>query len=104
MSASAASLGAVSCSKHDVAIRPLELDERSRDLLDFERGWVRGSSKDRAVRERFGISSTRYHQLVLRAIDRPEALAYDPMLVRRLRRLRETRRRARSATRLGLHS
>jgi hypothetical protein len=36
-----------------------------------------------------------------RLIDRPEALAYDPMLVRRLRRLRDSRRRRRVAARLG---
>ena len=50
---------------------------------------VGGSSrcpKERAIRERFGFSAARYQQLLNRAIDRPEALAYDPMLVRRLRR------------------
>jgi hypothetical protein len=79
-----------------------ELDQRSLDLLEFERTWwqERGQ-KERAIRERFGISSARYHQLLHRLIDRPEALAYDPMLVRRLRRLRETRRRKRLARRLG---
>ena len=46
-------------------------------------------SKERAIRERFGFSAARYHQLLNRAIDRPEAIAYDPMLVRRLRRIRD---------------
>lgn len=79
------------------------LDERSRDILDFERDWWKHPApKDRAVRERFGLSAARYHQLLNRTIDRPEALAYDPMLVRRLRRLREARRRKRYARRLGL--
>ncbi|MGQ0669281.1 MAG: DUF3263 domain-containing protein [Actinomycetota bacterium] len=79
------------------------LDERSRDILDFERDWWRDPGpKERAVRERFGLSAARYHQLLNRTIDLPDALAYDPMLVRRLRRLRETRRRKRYARRLGL--
>lgn len=76
---------------------------RWQDILDFERGWWRGSAhKERAVRARFGLSPARYYQLLNRLIDRPEALAYDPMLVQRLRRLREVRRRERFARRLGL--
>ena len=66
------------------------LDERERAILDFERdSWRLQVAKERAIRETFGISGTRYHQLLRRIVDRPEALAYDPMLVRRLRRLRE---------------
>ena len=81
------------------------LDERSRGILDFERSWWQeGGSKERRIRERFGVSATRYHQLLMRTIDLPEALAYDPMLVRRLRRLRDARRRKRLAQRLGLPS
>jgi Protein of unknown function (DUF3263) len=80
-----------------------ELDERSLAILDFERGWWKlPGAKERAIRERFGISATRYHQLLNGLIDRPEALAYDPMLVRRLRRLREARRRKRYARQLGV--
>lgn len=80
----------------------LELDPRLRDILDFERAWwKRPGPKERAVRERFGLSPARYHQLLNRAVDLPEALAYDPMLVRRLRRLREARRRKRFARQLG---
>jgi hypothetical protein len=76
---------------------------RDRDLLDFERGcWQHKGPKERAIRERFGFSAARYHQLLNRLIDLPEALAYDPMLVRRLRRLRDQRRRRRVATQLGL--
>jgi hypothetical protein len=78
------------------------LDARTREILDFERGWwLEPGPKERRIRERFGVSATRYHQLLGRAIDRPEALAYDPMLVRRLRRLRDERRRKRYARRLG---
>jgi hypothetical protein len=78
-------------------------DGRWQDILDFERDWWKGSlRKERAVRARFGVSPARYHQLLNRLIDRPEALEYDPMLVQRLRRLREARRRKRFARRLGL--
>jgi len=81
----------------------LELDDRGRQILDFEReAWKLQGTKERAIRERFGFSSTRYHQLLHRAVDRPEALAYDPMLVRRIRRVREARRRRRAAGRLGV--
>jgi hypothetical protein len=82
---------------------PAGLDDRERQILDFERdAWRLQISKERAIRERFGISTTRYHQLLHRIVDRPEALAYDPMLVRRLRRIREIRRRRRTAQRLGI--
>jgi Protein of unknown function (DUF3263) len=79
------------------------LDERSRAILDFEReAWRLQVPKERAIRERFGISPTRYHQLLHRIIDAPAALGYDPMLVRRLLRIREVRRRRRVADRLGV--
>jgi uncharacterized protein DUF3263 len=79
------------------------LDVRDREILDFEReAWKLASPKERAIRERFGFSAARYHQLLNRLIDRPEALAHDPMLVRRLRRIREARRRKRVAGRLGI--
>ena len=72
------------------------------DVLEFERDRQRSTvAKDLAVRKRFGISPARYYQLLNRLIDRPEVLQYDPMLVQRLRRLRETRRRTRFARRLG---
>ena len=81
------------------------LGDRDREILDFEReSWKLGAPKERAIRERFGFSAARYHQLLNRLIDRPEALAHDPMLVRRLRRLHETRRRRQVATRLGVRS
>jgi uncharacterized protein DUF3263 len=81
----------------------LEPDEPWQDILDFERSWWSSpTQKEAAVRGRFGMSPARYYQLLNRLIDRPEALAYDPMLVRRLRRVREARRRKRFARRLGL--
>lgn len=79
------------------------LDARTRAILDFEReSWKIQPPKERAIRERFGFSAARYHQLLNRAIDLPEAIAYDPMLVRRLRRVREARRRRRVAGQLGV--
>ena len=79
-----------------------ELSERDRAILDFERQWWKyAGAKEQAVRELFDMSATRYYQLLNALIDRPEALAYDPMLVKRLRRMRQTRQRARSARRLG---
>ena len=47
------------------------------------------------------MSATRYYQVLNALIDNPVALAADPMLVKRLRRLRSSRQRARSARRLG---
>jgi len=80
----------------------VELSERDREILHFERQWWKyAGAKEQAVRENFDMSSTRYYQVLNALIDRPEALAYDPLLVRRLRRLRAARQRARSARRLG---
>jgi len=82
---------------------PVADAERWQDILDFERDWWKVAvPKERAVRARFGLSPARYYQLLNRLIDRPEALEYDPMLVQRLRRLREVRRSKRFARRLGL--
>ncbi|MDH4111643.1 MAG: DUF3263 domain-containing protein [Actinomycetota bacterium] len=79
------------------------LDERSRDLLDFEReSWKLEIPKERAIREQFGFSPARYHQLLNRALETSAALAYDPMLVRRLHRVRDARRRRRVASQLGM--
>jgi hypothetical protein len=79
-----------------------ELTPREAEILDFERQWWRlAGAKEQAVADRFGLSSTRYYQLLNGLIDRPAALRADPMLVKRLQRLRLQRERARSARRLG---
>ena len=81
---------------------PQTLSDRDREILEFERQWWKfAGAKETAVREKFDMSSTRYYQVLNALIDRPEALAHDPLLVRRLRRLRATRQRQRSARRLG---
>ena len=78
------------------------LSERDRAILEFERHWWKyAGAKEQAVREKFDMSSTRYYQVLNALIDRPEALEADPLLVRRLRRLRASRQRQRSARRLG---
>ena len=80
-----------------------ELSERDQAVLDFERQWWKyAGAKEQAIREQFAMSSTRYYQVLNAIIDRPEALVHDPLLVRRLRRLRAARQRARSARRLGI--
>jgi hypothetical protein len=80
-----------------------DLTEREREILAFERQWWRyAGAKEQAVREMFDMSATRYYQVLNALIDRPDALAFDPMLVKRLRRMRAARTRARSARRLGI--
>ena len=79
-----------------------ELSARDAAILDFERQWWKyAGAKEQAIRDKFEMSSARYYQVLNTLIDRPEALAGDPLLVRRLRRLRASRQRQRQARRLG---
>ena len=79
------------------------LSERDQQVLAFERQWWKyAGAKEQAIRELFDMSSTRYYQVLNALIDRPDALEFDPMLVKRLRRMRASRQRARSARRLGM--
>ncbi|MGY1855067.1 DUF3263 domain-containing protein [Modestobacter sp. SYSU DS0290] len=81
---------------------PVGLAERDREVLAFERHWWRyAGAKEAAIRDRFGLSATRYYQLLNALVDRPEALAADPLLVRRLRRMRAVRQRAHHGDVLG---
>jgi hypothetical protein len=74
----------------------MALTERDQAILDFERSWwTEPGPKDTAIRERFELSGTRYYQLLTELLDDDDAMAYDPLLIRRLRRVRERRRRAR---------
>ena len=78
------------------------LSDRDREILAFERQWWKyAGSKEQAIRELFDMSSTRYYQVLNALIDSPAALEADPMLIKRLRRLRASRQKARSARRLG---
>ena len=80
------------------------LTPREAEMLAFERQWWKfAGAKDQAIRELFDMSATRYYQVLNTLIDRSEALERDPMLVKRLRRTREARRRAGSARSLGAH-
>jgi hypothetical protein len=73
---------------------PSELSERDKAVLALERrSWPGAGAKERAIRERLGISPTRYYQLLNALLDDPRALAHDPVTVNRLRRLRDARRR-----------
>lgn len=73
------------------------LSTRDRSILNFERDWQRhAEAKQDAVQSEFGLSSARYYQVLNRIIDSPAALAYDPMLVRRLQRVRDARTSART--------
>src|SRR3954447_12956303 len=79
------------------------LSERDREILALERLWWQyAGAKEQAIREKFDMSATRYYQVLNALIDRDDALAFDPLLVKRLRRLRAGRQRSRSAKRLGI--
>ncbi len=79
------------------------LSERDAALLEFERQWWKEpGSKEQAVRDRFGISPTRYYQLLNVLVEREAALRHDPMLVKRLRRARAARAATRPARRITL--
>ena len=80
------------------------LGERERSVLAFERQWWRhAGAKEEAIRREFAVGPTAYYQLLSRLIDDPAAIAYDPMLVKRLQRQRASRRRQRSRDRLSQH-
>ncbi len=82
-----------------------DLSERDAQILDFERQWWRyAGAKDDAISELFDLTATRYYQILNSLLDNPAALAHDPMLVKRLRRMRDQRQRARSARRLHTRS
>ena len=79
------------------------LSERDRAVLGFERQWWKYSgAKEAAIRELFDMSATRYYQLINSLIDTPEALEFDPMMVKRLRRMRSSRQASRSANRANI--
>ena len=90
--------------EQDPAPGPLGERERGRGVLAFERQWWRhAGAKEEAIRREFGVGPTAYYQLLSRLIDDPAAMAYDPMLVKRLQRQRASRRRQRTRRRLGQH-
>ena len=74
----------------------MALTQRDRDILDFERSWWTATApKAVQLRERLALSATRYHQLLGELLGTTDAMDYDPLVVRRLQRQRDRRRRAR---------
>ena len=78
------------------------LTDRDLGILDFEARWgAHAGAKEEAIRAELGLAPARYYQLLHRLIDTEAALAHDPLLVGRLRRIRDERRRARAARMAG---
>jgi len=75
---------------------PPQLSERDADILSFERQWWKyAGAKEEAIRSLFSMSGTQYYQVLNALIDTEAALVHDPMLVKRLRRMRSARQRGR---------
>jgi hypothetical protein len=90
---------------HPVEPPRTELDETELRLLAFERAWAdRVGNREAAIRAEFGVSSARYYQMLYALIDSSMAVRHDPLLVRRLQRLRDSRRRARASPFTRPHS
>ena len=83
---------------------PPRLSERDEAVLAFERQWWRHvGAKEEAIRATFGLSAARYYQILGALVDSPLALAFDPMLVKRLQRMRTARSEARASRSLPTH-
>jgi hypothetical protein len=77
------------------------LTDLETQILAFEhRRWRFAGAREQAITDEFGMSATRYLQVLNQLLDQPAALVHDPVLVKRLRRLRERRQEARSARQL----
>ncbi len=74
------------------------LSDRDLAVLEFERRWLKhNGAKEQAIRDQFGLSAARYYQMLGGVIEKPAALVRDPVLVRRLQRVRAARLAARTA-------
>lgn len=74
----------------------MALSERDKAILDFERSWwLEPGPKSKAIRRRFNLSGARYYEVLGGLVSSAEAAAYDPLVIRRLRRMRDRRRRVR---------
>ena len=68
-------------------------------ILAFEKRWWRAAGeKEQAIRDTFDITAVRYYQILTRLLDDWDALAAEPALVKRLRRIRDSRRQGRTQT------
>ena len=75
---------------------PMGLSARDTAILEFERIWRHlPGPKHVAIRQRLQMSASRYYELLNSVLDLPEAEAYDPLTVKRARRVRDSRRRSR---------
>jgi hypothetical protein len=91
--------------KVDGAGQVAGLSDRDREIIDFERQWWKyAGAKEQAIKDLFDLSATRYYQVLNQLIDSPAALEHDPMLIKRLRRMRAQRQKIRSARRLGFEA
>ena len=78
------------------------LSELEIKMLEFERTWWRhAGAKESSIKELFNLTPPAYYQLLNNLIDLPAALMAEPLLVKRLLRLREQRTSSRSSARLG---
>jgi hypothetical protein len=78
-------------------LTPVEID-----VLDFERSWWKhAGAKEQAINHRFGLSATRYYQVLNELLEKPAAMVHDPILVKRLKRIRKYRQKQRVARLLG---
>lgn len=76
------------------------LSEFEAKALEFERGWWQyGATRDLAIRHAMGMNSVRYHLLLTRMLDQEHVWRADPVLVDRLRKLRDERLGERRGTR-----
>jgi len=88
--------------KHEQTTPVGDLTDRDREMLELERLWWKyAGAKEQAIRDKFDMTATRYYQILNALIDSEAALAHDPLLVKRLRRLRSQRQRQRQARRAG---
>ncbi|WP_426243652.1 DUF3263 domain-containing protein [Nocardioides sp. LHG3406-4] len=79
------------------------LTDIERMVIEFARINMRNDGRrDEAIRTLFGWSPTRYAQVEVALLDRPEALAYDAQTIRRLQRLREQRQERRRTGSKGM--
>jgi hypothetical protein len=79
-----------------------EISAQDKRILDFERSWWKHAGvKEQAIKDHFEMSATRYYQILNELLETTTALDYDPILVKRLKRLRVYRQRQRVARLLG---
>ena len=78
------------------------LSELELKMLEFERTWWRhAGAKESSIKELFNLTPPAYYQMLNNLIDREAALLAEPLLVKRLLRVRQQRNAARSSSKLG---